>query len=103
MKRLNIDLEDELHKELKIKAAENGYTISEYIRSQIEMLVIHKPDIVTYKDPPKLSTEITTEPTTIDISKDAVKAYLNTDIKVCKNGHILNKFGKCMEKGCKYS
>lgn len=23
--------------------------------------------------------------------------------KACKNGHILNKFGKCMEKGCKYA
>lgn len=22
--------------------------------------------------------------------------------KTCKNGHIIGKFGKCLEKGCKY-
>ncbi|MDQ5913974.1 MAG: ParG [Patescibacteria group bacterium] len=94
MKRLNIDLEEELHKELKIKAAEGGYTISEYIRSQIEMLVVHKPDVVTYQSA-KIIKEVS------DYKDKEFKGNLKGE---CRNGHLTNKItGRCSQKDCKYS
>ena len=27
----------------------------------------------------------------------------NPIMKFCKNGHVANEFGKCLQKGCKYS
>lgn len=43
----------------------------------------------------------------IDKKSEWLHNHLNVEIPskvtTCKNGHLLGKFGKCMEKGCKYA
>lgn len=84
MKSLRIELEEELHTELKIKAAQRGTTVSEMLRDTIENLILApQADIILDKmeelKPPESG------PT-------------------CPEDHIsLNNDGYCIVKGCKYA
>lgn len=50
-------------------------------------------NIVKYHEK-KIATEIS------NFKEKKLKGSFN---EVCKNGHLLGRFGKCLEKGCKYS
>jgi len=93
MKSLRIELEPDIHKDLKLQAVKNGTTVSELVRDAIMELI--QP---THQTPALGKT-----PAAIGaIARGKLDTIGDLNI-MCKNGHLLGKFGKCMEKGCKYS
>jgi hypothetical protein len=84
MKPLQVFLEPELHKELKVKAASRGTTVSELIRDTVENLILApSSDIILDK---------------IDEIKPPPEG------PTCPDDHIsLNNDGYCIVKGCKYA
>lgn len=84
MKSLRIEIDEELHKELKIKAAKRATTVSELLRDTIENLILApKADVLLDK-----MEELKPPPEGLS----------------CPNDHIsLNKDGYCIVKGCDYA
>lgn len=100
MKQLRIDIPDELHAELKLKALEQSVTIKEFVLGSLGIgLYESHTDPVKTKKKVVLANKMIKHAEEIEIPSEVYKAF----DKTCKNGHILGKFGKCMEKGCKYS
>jgi hypothetical protein len=106
MKRLNVDIEDELHTNLKVMSAQTGDTISVVVRVLLEGFFTKNsaevgvvPKGVPIEDPeldPALKARL--------LKEQAVKAFNGKELKKCKNGHYIpdGRF-KCLEKGCKYA
>ncbi len=87
MKSLRIEIDSDIHTDLKLLAIKEGTTVSELIRDLIVGAV----------GSPRISTPELKQPME---NKKYNKVY---EAIVCKNGHILNQFGRCMQKGCKYA
>lgn len=85
MKPIQVFLESDIHTDLKLLAIKEGTTVSELIRDLI-MGMVGTPQNIS---PPT--------------KKEESLKKIRPTVGECKSGHILNKFGKCSQKGCKYA
>lgn len=101
MKQLRIDIPDELHAELKLKALEQSVTIKEFVLGSLGV-GLYESHINPVKSKKKvaLANEIIKHAEEIEIPSEVYKAF----DKTCKNGHPIPKGrDRCLIKGCKYA
>lgn len=116
MKSLRIEIEEALHNDLKMKAIQDGLTVSELVRNKIEEIIVgdtpqenSTPEVVQESQENKIDTEaILKVKEALDEaeSKPSYQAKLKEAIgmRTCKNGHIVNSYTqRCTQKDCKYS
>lgn len=110
MKRLNVDIEDKLHTGLKVASAQTGETMSDIVTRCLEdFLTVRIEPETTHAEPsidiPKvIKTPEDALEAIESIQETATRAFMGEEIKFCKNGHPMNKFGdRCLDKKCKYA
>lgn len=105
MKQLRVDIDSDIHTDLKLLAVKQNTTVSELVRDAVMRLVDPSP-----KSSPKPILEVknikvnkngTLSPK--DPTKPSQIKAIRPTLEVCKNGHILSFTGRCTQKDCKYA
>lgn len=109
MKPIQVFLEPDIHKDLKLKAIERGTTVSELVRDAImgvidgDVVNVYGTPTIPPKNKTKESVAVSSKPQnspTIEIPKEVYRAF----DKTCKAGHPIPKGrDRCLTKDCKYA
>ena len=104
MKPLQVYISNEIMKSLKLRAIEMNTTVSELVRQKlgntVEVVVTESLPAGPSKRAEEIKQKIIKTPAQAVIATENIRS--KPKHKECKNGHMLNKWGRCSQKGCKY-